>query len=182
MTLLKIFFLYAIFFSVFIASWNEISFSSLYTPSFENSTNMTSMIKIGHLLYSTNNGNVTNVRILDITDPVKTEVSFVEKGIINETIKVTNQGTYIETYLSKDVIRGEGKGIITAQNNGEIVTWQAYDSGKLLNSNETQTYHGIIFFNSYSQGKLSFLDNKVGLYLIEIGDDGSYSRHIWEWK
>lgn len=182
MTLLKIFFLYAIFFSVFIASWNEISFSSLYTPSFENSTNMTSMIKIGDLLYSTNNGNVTNVRILDITDPVKTEVSFVEKGIINETIKVTNQGTYIETYLSNDVIRGEGKGIITAQNNGEIVTWQAYDSGKLLNSNETQTYHGIIFFNSYSQGKLSFLDNKVGLYLIEIGDDGSYSRHIWEWK
>ncbi|MGZ5548955.1 MAG: hypothetical protein ACXWFZ_13505 [Nitrososphaeraceae archaeon] len=96
---MKIFFLYVIFFSVFIASWNEISFSGIYTQSLENSTNMTSMIKIGDLLYSTNNGNVTNVKILDIIDPIKTEVSFVEKGIINETIKVTNQGTYIETYL-----------------------------------------------------------------------------------
>lgn len=140
------------------------------------------MIKIGGLLYSTNNGNVTNVRILDITDPIKIEVSFIEKGILNETIEVTNQGTYIETYLSNSTIRGEGKGIIAAQN-GEIVTWQDYDSGQLLNSNESQIYNGIIFFNSHSPGKLSFLDNQVGLYIIEIGDDdGSYSRHIWEWK
>ena len=80
------------------------------------------MIKIGDLLYSTNNGNVTNVRILDTTDPIKTEVSFVEKGIINGTIQVTNQGTYIETYLSNDIIRGEGKGIIIADDNDEIVT------------------------------------------------------------
>ena len=58
------------------------------------------MIKIGDLLYSTNNGNVTNIRILDTTDPIKTEVSFVEKGIINGTIQVTNQGTYIEIYQS----------------------------------------------------------------------------------
>jgi hypothetical protein len=44
---------------------------------------------------------------------------------------------YIESYLSNNVIRGEGKGIITADNSGEIVTWQAYDSGQLLNSNES---------------------------------------------
>lgn len=97
---------------------------------------LTWLIKIGGLLYSTNNGNVTNVRILDITDPIKIEVSFIEKGILNETIEVTNQGTYIETYLSNSTIRGEGKGIIAAQN-GEIVTWQDYDSGQLLNSNES---------------------------------------------
>ena len=178
---MKIFLLYAIFF-VFIVSWNEISFSGIYAQSDKNFTNAT-MIKIGDLLYSTNNGNVTNVKILDINNPIRTEVSFVEKGILNETIQVTNKGTYIETYLSNNVIRGEGKGIITAQNNDEIVSWQAYDSGRLLDSNDSQIYHGIIFFNSHSLGKLSFLDNKVGLYMIEIGnDDGSYSRHIWEWR
>lgn len=97
-------------------------------------------------------------------------------------LQVTNQGMYIETYQSNNVIRGEGKVIITT-NNDEIVTWQAYDSGQLLDSNDSQIYHGIIFFNSYSLGKLSFLDNKIGLYIIEIGnDDGSYSRHIWEWR
>ena len=180
MTLLKISFLYAIFFSVVIVTWQGLTFVAIYAQPVQNSTNI-DMIKIGDLLYSTNNGNVTNVRILDTTDPIKTEVSFVEKGIINETIQVTNQGMYIETYQSNNTIRGEGKGIITA-NNDEIVTWQAYDSGQLLDSNDSQIYHGIIFFNSHSPGKLSFLDNKVGLYLIEIGDDGSYSRHIWEWR
>ena len=180
MTLLKISFLYAIFFSVVIVTWQGLTFVAIYAQPVQNSTNI-DMIKIGDLLYSTNNGNVTNIRILDTTDPIKTEVSFVEKGIINETIQVTNQGMYIETYQSNNVIRGEGKGIITA-NNDEIVTWQAYDSGQLLDSNDSQIHHGIIFFNSHSPGKLSFLDNKVGLYLIEIGDDGSYSRHIWEWR
>jgi hypothetical protein len=180
MTLLKISFLYAIFFSVVIVAWQGLTFVAIYAQPVQNSTNI-DMIKIGDLLYSTNDGNVTNVRILDITNPIKTEVSFVEKGIINETIQVTNQGTYIETYLSNDIIRGEGKGIITA-NNDEIVTWQAYDNGRLLDSNDSQIYHGIIFFNSHSPGKLSFLDNKVGLYIIEIGDDGIYSRYIWEWR
>jgi hypothetical protein len=161
-------------------TWQGLTFVAIYAQPVQNSTNI-DMIKIGDLLYSTNDGNVTNVRILDITNPIKTEVSFVEKGIINETIQVTNQGTYIETYLSNDIIRGEGKGIITA-NNDEIDTWQAYDNGRLLDSNDSQIYHGIIFFNSHSPGKLSFLDNKVGLYIIEIGDDGIYSRYIWEWR
>jgi hypothetical protein len=72
--------------------------------------------------------------------------------------------------------------MITSENDSEIVTWQAYDIGK-LDTSESQTYHGIISFDSpYSQGKLSFLDNKVGLYIIEIEHNGSYSRHIWEWK
>lgn len=181
MTLLKISFLYAIFFSLVIVTWQGLTFVAIYAQPVQNSTNI-DMIKIGDLLYSTDNGNVTNVRILDTTDPIKTEVSFVEKGIINGTIQVTNQGTYIETYLSNDIIRGEGKGIIIADDNDEIVTWQAYDSGKLLNANESQIYHGIIFFNSHSPGKLSFLDNKTGLYIIEIGYNGSYSRHIWEWR
>ena len=87
MTLLKISFLYAIFFSVVIVTWQGLTFVAIYAQPVQNSTNI-DMIKIGDLLYSTNNGNVTNVRILDTIDPIKTEVSFVEKGIINEKFEV----------------------------------------------------------------------------------------------
>lgn len=90
MTLLKISFLYAIFFSVVIVTWQGLTFVAIYAQPVQNSTN------IRDLLYSTNNGNVTNIIILDTTDPIKTEVSFVEKGIINETIQVTS-------YQSRDV-------------------------------------------------------------------------------
>ena len=108
-------------------------------------------------------------------------MSFIEKGKINDTIQVTLQGTYINTYISNNTIRGEGKGIITTEDTNEIATWQAYDSGR-IESNDSQIYYGIIFFNSTS-GILSFLDNKVGLYIIEIAnDDGYYSRYIWDWK
>jgi hypothetical protein len=154
--------------------------AKIYAQS-ENSDNR-NMIDIGGLIYSANIGNITNIKILDNTAPLVKELSFVEKGKINDSIQVTNQGTYINTYISNNTIRGEGNGTITTADTNEIATWQAYDSGKIPDPNESQVYHGIIFFKSPS-GTLSFLDNKVGLYIIEIeNDDGKYSRHIWDWK
>lgn len=136
------------------------------------------------LLYSSNNGNITNVRVIDIIEPMKIEISFIEKGTLysKEPIEVTNQGTYVETFVSNNIVRGEGKGIIT-MNNGEFTAWEAYDS-KLINSNGngSQTYQGIIFFNSNSEN-LAFLDHKIGLYISKVGVDGeSGNRQIWDWK
>jgi len=141
----------------------------------------TNMIHIGGIIYFSDNGNITNIKTLVKTGPLVKELSFIEKGKINDTIRVTLQGTYINTYISNNTIRGEGKGIITTEDTKEIATWQAYDSGK-IESNDHQIYYGIIFFNSPS-GILSFLDNKVGLYIIKIeNDEGYYKRYIWDWK
>ena len=93
-------------------------------------------------------------------------------------MEVTNQGTFIETHLSDNIVRGEGKGIITTQNAGTI-SWQAFDSGQ-INSDGSTTFQGIIFFNTASSEKLSYLDNKFGLYIHEVRDDESKERHIWE--
>ena len=154
-------------------------FAKIYAQP-ENSDNR-NMIHIGGLIYSSDNGNITNIKTLDKTGPLVKELSFIEKGKINDTIQVTLQGTYINTYISNNTIRGEGKGIITTEDTNEIATWQAYDSGR-IESNDSQIYYGIIFFNSPSE-IISFLDNKVGLYIIEIeNDDGYYKRNVWEWK
>lgn len=67
----NIFLIYHLF-SVVIVTWQGLTFVAIYAQPVQNSTNI-DMIKIGDLLYSTNNGNVTNVRILDTTDPIKTE-------------------------------------------------------------------------------------------------------------
>jgi hypothetical protein len=154
-------------------------FAKIYAQP-ENSDNR-NMIHIGGLIYSSDNGNITNIKTLDKTGPLVKELSFIEKGKINDTINVTYQGTYINTYISNNTIRGEGNGILTTEDADEIATWQAYDSG-IIESDDSQIYYGIVFFNSTS-GILSFLDNKVGLYIIEIEkDNGYYSRHIWDWK
>jgi hypothetical protein len=77
MTLLrKISLLYAIFFfSVVIVTWQGLTFVAIYAQPVHTSTNI-DMIKIGDLLYSTNNGNVTSgnvtsIRMLDTTEPIK---------------------------------------------------------------------------------------------------------------
>ncbi|NOJ28811.1 MAG: hypothetical protein DA328_01425 [Nitrososphaeraceae archaeon] len=158
--------------TIFLNNLTEISAQS-------NNSNITP-IKT-ELLYSSNYGNITSVRVLDADEPKKIEVSFIEKGYLNKTIEVTNQGTFIETFLSDNIVRGEGYGIMTTQN-AETIGWHAFDSGQ-ISYNGSQIHKGIIFFNSGLSEKLSYFDNKIGLYINEVGEpDKSKNRYIWEWK
>lgn len=45
---------------------------------------------------------------------------------------VTNIGTFIETYKTNKIIFGEGKGLMTTENGGDIISWVSYDKGSLF--------------------------------------------------
>jgi hypothetical protein len=72
---------------------------------------------------------------------------------------VTNIGTFLETNKSDKTISGQGKGIIT-NTDGDLVMWTSYDLGQ-INSDKSEIYRGIIFFDAVSKGKLDFLNNTV---------------------
>jgi hypothetical protein len=41
---------------------------------------------------------------------------------------------------------------------------------------------GAIYYRTSSTGKLSFLNNVVGVYEAEMNAEGNFTEKIWEWK
>ncbi|MDQ3888740.1 MAG: hypothetical protein M3251_05650 [Thermoproteota archaeon] len=76
-----------------------------------------------------------------------------------------------------------GQGIITSSSDdNEIATYTAKDL-RVTNQEGEVIYRGIQIFGTNSTGKMSFMDNLVGLYVYEDNPDGTRkSGNIWEWK
>ena len=113
---------------------------------------------------------------------IKTQDSYTATGILKDVGNVTDKSTFITTYQSDsgNTSTSTGHGIITTKD-GEIATYTGQDLG-IADKNGTDTYHGILIFQTESDGKLAFLDNLIGLYEYKSWLDGRKSGIIWEWK
>jgi hypothetical protein len=96
-----------------------------------------------------------------------------------------NWSNDIVTYWSKpsEVDRktfyAEGKGVISPKY-GEIATWKGYGIGHYNGHNRTD--RDSVFFKSSTNGKLSFLNNKKGVFEYDADANGNTNEKIWEWK
>jgi hypothetical protein len=146
-------------------------------------------------------GKITGQRVLDVEGPtIETSVSV--SGIL-KGVSVQEILTFIGTPTAeKGVIHGVGKGVITTMGGGEggepeMVSYTADGIGRLESSGSIK-WRGCVFTrkqyysktsgqtpsSSVSQGggKLSFLNNLVGVFESEIDAAGNFSEKIWEWK
>jgi hypothetical protein len=134
--------------------------------------------------------NITNVETVEVSPSVVVQkVSFEDIALMRDIGNVTNTGTFVENIYDNGTLYGVGKGVITTEN-GDIISWNAYDIGLTVNGNgdeddtasgglnteRTTTFRGIIFLHTTSES-LSFMNNVVGLY---INDENG--RQIWEWR
>jgi hypothetical protein len=131
-------------------------------------------------------GKITGQRVLDIEGPT-IETSVATKGTIKgvqvqEIITFTGRPT-----VEKGVLHGVGQGVITTTTAGsaggepEMVTYTGEGVGRISSSGGIK-WRGSIFSRTSSGGKLSFLNNMVGVFEAEIDADGNFSEKIWEWK
>jgi hypothetical protein len=131
-------------------------------------------------------GKITGQRVLDIEGPT-IETSVATKGTIKgvqvqEIITFTGRPT-----AEKGVLHGVGQGVITTTTAGsaggepEMVTYTGEGVGRISSSGGVK-WRGSIFSRTSSGGKLSFLNNMVGVFEAEIDADGNFSEKIWEWK
>ena len=113
---------------------------------------------------------------------IKTQDSYTATGILKNVGNVTDKSNFITTYQSDsgNTSTSTGKGIITTKD-GEIATYTGQDVG-ITDKNGTDTYRGILIFQTDSDGKLAFFDNLIGLYEYKSWSDGKKSGVIWEWK
>ena len=158
-------------------------FAQTTTPTIRSDINATAALStiLGDPFFVDRGSKDTGTRVLSITGAIQTEDSYIANVTIKDVGNATDTGTFITTYEPNGITTSIGQGIITSFD-GEIATYTAKDLGATNEKGEI-IYHGIQIFSTNSTGKLSFMDNLVGLYVYEDNPDGSRkSGKIWEWK
>jgi hypothetical protein len=137
---------------------------------------------LGDIIYE-QTGKISGYRVLDTEGPT-IETTITGTGLING-IEVTDIVTYWSKPSSKDSNDGktfsaEGQGIILTKD-GEMATWKGYGIGRYNGRNRAD--RGSVFFKtSTTNGKLAFLNNKIGVFEYEADENRNTSGKIWEWK
>ena len=122
-------------------------------------------------------GKITGRRVLDLEGPtIETSVS--TSGNVTGT-KVNESITFVFRPVSTGVLHGKGQGVIMA-GESEMATFAAEGLGKITSSGIR--WRGAGFYRTSSTGKLSFLNNIVGVFESENDNEGNFTEKIWEWK
>ncbi len=126
-------------------------------------------------------GKVIGQRVVDVEPPTM-ETSVSSSGSIKGT-QVTEILTFVgrPTITSKGVLHGKGMGIIMTTGQSDVATFTGEAVGRLGSSGNI-SWRGSIFYSTSSNGKLSFLNNVVGVFESEIDAEGNFSDKTWEWK
>jgi hypothetical protein len=110
--------------------------------------------------------------------PNKTQYTFAANGTMNGNIEVTDIGKF------DSISKGEPApgmittkdGIITTKDGSETANYTGIDVG-----NSTD-YQGASAYSTNSTGKLSFLNNMLGIYKGETEQSGNFVLREWQWK
>ncbi len=95
-----------------------------------------------------------------------------EQAVMRGIGNVTNNMTFINTYLPDESIQAKGNGTIETED-GQTIDWISSDIG-IIKSNGF-TFQGVMLFNKTNSEKLSFLNNTVGIYK----ETPEIKRTIW---
>jgi hypothetical protein len=132
---------------------------------------------LGDLFYEAK-GRITSKRVLDLEGP-KIESSYYLEGKMRE-IEVLEIGTFTSTPTSEGTYFVEGKDIVTVKGGNEMATVKVQGISKLKDSSKVVS--GSNFYRSSKTGKLSFLNNLVGVHEASVDNDGNIIYKVWEWK
>jgi hypothetical protein len=138
------------------------------------STNHAQSEKLGEP-YFVEKGMVTSQKEIA---PNKTQSTFAANGTMNGNIEVTDTGKF------ESITKGEPapgllttkNGIITTKDGNEMANYIGIDVGNYTD------YQGASAYSTNSTGKLSFLNNMLGIYKGETDDSGNFVLREWHWK
>jgi hypothetical protein len=119
--------------------------------------------------------------VLELEGP-KIESSYFLGKMRRGEIEVVEIGTFIKTPISNGIFDVEGKDILTVKGNEkEMATVKTQSISKPFR-NSSKVVYGSNFYYSSNTGKLSFLNNLVGVYEGLVDDNGNILYKVWEWK
>ena len=138
-----------------------------------------SLIMIGDLLYE-GKGKLVGIRLLN-ADEYKIEHTMLEEGKFKD-IEITMLGTFWTIPAVKNITYVEWQGIITTKDGEDTATFRGYGIGT-SKGQISVSFRGSVFYKSSSSstnGKLSFLNNKIGVFESEVDESGTSNEKHWE--
>jgi hypothetical protein len=129
-------------------------------------------------------GKISGQRVLNV-EGSKIESSYTMDGKYSGE-DCTEIGTYCTVMrqgAEAGVMYGEGQGVITTKDGQEMATWSGQGIGRFTSPGKV-SFRGSLFFRttSTSGGKLSSLNNLVGVFEYELDEHGNSSAKVWEWR
>ena len=107
--------------------------------------------------------------------PNITQYTFTANGTMNGNLEVTDTGEFVS--VSKNNLEFEqGQGVIKTNDGSETANYTLIDV-----SNGT-AFQGASAYSTNSTGKLSFLNNIIGIYKGETDENENYEGTEWHWK
>ena len=100
---------------------------------------------------------------------------------MNGKIEVTNKGEFVSASKGNNLAFDQGQGEITTKDGSEtanrtfIVVENDTQEGKTI-------FQGAAAYNTNSTGKLSFLNNMLGIFKGETDENGNIVSTEWQWK
>jgi hypothetical protein len=117
-------------------------------------------LDINDAIYNANTSESLSSKNISLTPYRMTEERFSEQGFLKGVGNVTNNETFMNTYLSDELLQGRGNGTFETPD-GQNITWISSDIGRSVDGR--WVFYGIMLFNNTQSESLSILNNSIGL-------------------
>ena len=108
--------------------------------------------------------------------PNRTQYTFATNGTMNDNIEVTNTGEYVSVSKGNNLVFDQGHGVIKTKDGSETAN---YTFIEVFNGT---AYQGASAHSTNSTGKLSFLNNILGIFKGGVDESGNFVLEQWHWK
>jgi hypothetical protein len=110
--------------------------------------------------------------------PNMTQFTFTANGTMNGNIEVTDTGEFVSISKGEPApgLMTTKNGVITTKDDSETANYTGIDVGNYTD------YQGASAYSTNSTGKLSFLNNMLGIYKGETDGSGNFELREWHWK
>ncbi|MGD1835382.1 MAG: hypothetical protein ACPKQO_06645, partial [Nitrososphaeraceae archaeon] len=125
-------------------------------------------------------GRILAQRVLDVNvnGKPRLEVSAVGEGMIKGNIEYTETWTYKTEERSDCFQYGKGIGVMTLKDdNNQIVNIRGQGIGRMTKSG-IMRYVGADFYSTSCSGRLSFMNELVGIFEYELDKTGYYTAKV----
>ena len=131
-------------------------------------------LNVSDAVYNSNTSGFLSSKNISSTPYRITEQHYLDQGFLNNAVNVTNSQTYLDTYLSDDLLLGRGNGTIATADGQNNISWISSDIGRLID--DRWVFYGVMLFNNTHSESLSLLNNSIGLSKSIAGSEPDY---IW---
>src|SRR6476660_9021486 len=104
----------------------------------------------------------------------KTQMTFSSNGTFKGNIEVTNSGDLVSMSKGNKGTSAQGQGVVTTKDGSEKANYTFLQVGKTTEDGKP-VLRGSAVWSTDSKGKLSFLDNMLSFFIVEVDETGNFS-------